>query len=64
MTPSDETVANLLSSIKPFWNMLSTIKLKLKAEEQISMPPIKIVPMNNSNYSGWAFVGIADEEDD
>ena len=27
---------NLLSSIKPFWNMLSTIKLKLKAEEHPS----------------------------
>ena len=27
---------NLLSTIKPFWNMLSTIKLKLKAEEHPS----------------------------
>ena len=27
---------NLLSTIKPFWNILSTIKLKLKAEEHPS----------------------------
>ena len=30
------TLDNLLSTIKPFWNILSTIKLKLKAEEHPS----------------------------
>lgn len=29
---------------------------KLEARSQIKMPPLKIVPFNNSSYSGWAFV--------
>ena len=29
---------------------------KLEARSQIKMPPIKIVPINNSSYKGWAFV--------
>lgn len=29
---------------------------KLEARSQIKMPPIKITPINNSNYQGWAFV--------
>ena len=29
---------------------------KLEARSQIKMPPIKIVPINNSSYQGWAFV--------
>lgn len=29
---------------------------KLEARSQIKMPPLKIVPFNNTNYSGWAFV--------
>lgn len=29
---------------------------KLKARAEIDMPPIKIVPINNSSYRGWAFV--------
>ena len=29
---------------------------KLEARSQIKMPPIKITPINNSTYQGWAFV--------
>lgn len=29
---------------------------QLEARSQIKMPPIKIVPINNSSYKGWAFV--------
>lgn len=29
---------------------------KLEARTQIKMPPLKIVPINNSSYKGWAFV--------
>lgn len=29
---------------------------KLEARSQIKMPPIKIVPIDNSSYRGWAFV--------
>lgn len=29
---------------------------KLEARSQIKMPPLKIVPVNNASYSGWAFV--------
>lgn len=29
---------------------------KLEARSQIAMPPIKIVPIDNSSYQGWAFV--------
>ena len=29
---------------------------KLEARSQLKMPPIKIVPINNSSYKGWAFV--------
>lgn len=29
---------------------------KLKARKEITMKPIKIVPIDNSNYAGWAFV--------
>lgn len=28
---------------------------KLKAEKQIGMPPMRIVPVNYSTYTGWAF---------
>ena len=29
---------------------------QLEARSEIKMPPIKIVPINNSSYKGWAFV--------
>lgn len=29
---------------------------KLKANSQIKMPPMEIVPIDNANYKGWAFV--------
>ena len=29
---------------------------KLEARSQIKMPPIKVIPIDNSSYSGWAFV--------
>jgi hypothetical protein len=29
---------------------------QLEARSQIKMPPIKIVPINNSSFKGWAFV--------
>ena len=29
---------------------------KLEARSQIKMPPIKIVPIDNASYEGWAFV--------
>lgn len=29
---------------------------KLEARSQLKMPPIKIVPINNTSYQGWAFV--------
>ncbi len=29
---------------------------KLEARSQIKMPPLKITPIDNSNYQGWAFV--------
>lgn len=29
---------------------------QLEARSQIKMPPLKIVPINNSSYKGWAFV--------
>jgi len=29
---------------------------KLEARSQIAMPPIKIVPIDNASYQGWAFV--------
>lgn len=31
---------------------------KLNARTQIQMPPMKIVPIDTDNYSGWAFVGL------
>ncbi len=37
-------------------NRDTTVVEKLEARSQIKMPPIKIVPFNNHNYSGWAFV--------
>ena len=33
---------------------------KLQAEDEITMEPIKIVPLNNANQEGWAFVGIGE----
>ncbi len=29
---------------------------KLEARSQLKMPPLKVVPIDNSNYKGWAFV--------
>ena len=29
---------------------------KLEARSQIKMPPIKVVPINNASFEGWAFV--------
>lgn len=29
---------------------------KLKSRSEIYMPPIKVLPINNSSYQGWAFV--------
>lgn len=31
---------------------------KLNARTKIQMPPMKIVPIDTDNYSGWAFVGL------
>lgn len=37
-------------------NRDTTVVEKLEARSQIKMPPIKIVPINNTSYQGWAFV--------
>lgn len=34
---------------------------KLKARKQISMPPVKIVPITNGDMAGWSFVAITEE---
>ena len=34
---------------------------KLRAKKQISMPPIKIVPVTTGNLQGWAFVPTSEE---
>lgn len=39
-------------------NKDTTITKKLKCEDQISMTPIKIVPISSGDLLGWAFVGI------
>lgn len=37
-------------------NRDTTVVEKLEARSQMKMPPIKIVPINNTSYQGWAFV--------
>lgn len=37
-------------------NRDTTVVEKLEARSQIKMPPIKVVPINNTSYQGWAFV--------
>lgn len=37
-------------------NRDTTVVEKLEARSQIKMPPIKIVPINNTSYQGWSFV--------
>ena len=43
-------------------NKDTTITKKLKSEDEITMYPIKIVPITTGNTQGWAFVPIVDEE--
>jgi hypothetical protein len=33
---------------------------KLRAESQMEMPPIKIVPITSGSNTGWAFVKMED----
>lgn len=37
-------------------NRDTTVVEKLEARSQMKMPPIKIVPINNTSYQGWAIV--------
>lgn len=42
---------------KTFWlNRDRTFVQKLEAVDQISMPPIRIIPITETNRAGWAFV--------
>lgn len=42
-------------------NKDTTLVKKLGAEEEIAMPPIKIVPRTEGNIQGWAFVPTVEE---
>lgn len=45
------------SEKKTFWlNRDRTFVQKLEAVDQISMPPIRIIPITETNRAGWAFV--------
>ena len=42
--------------VNPVANAPTTEVSKLKTRNQISMSPIKIVPIKNGTRAGWAFV--------
>ena len=45
------------SEKKTFWlNRDRTFVQKLEAVDQISMPPIRVIPITETNRAGWAFV--------
>lgn len=43
-------------------NRDTTVVQKLHAEQQIEMPPIKIVPITQGDRTGWAFVKLEEED--
>lgn len=43
-------------------NKDTTISKKLRCEDEITMTPLKIVPVLNGDLQGWAFVPITNEE--